>query len=123
MGATPKRIAALETCEEHSWGVLTVLKAPNWPSGTKTIVGMDAMGSQLHLRYSRHRKGQGDVAELEDRDVLMRLDHSGDCFSRYAVFRNGVRLDKGWWSYEGVGRLVGNATDAVLDAAELPRFL
>ncbi len=57
------------------------------------------------------RRGGGDYPDLEVGDVLLRLDHSGDCFSTYAVFRDGTRLLQKWRGYELGLDAIGNVVD------------
>ena len=64
--------------------------------------------SEADAAFSLSRAGSGDPTLLQAGDILMRTAHSGDCFSRYAVFRGGARLAVGWWGYDGVGKLSGN---------------
>lgn len=66
---------------------------------------------------SGHRSGNGDFPTLKDGDIMLRLDHSGDCFSTYAVFRDGVRLEKQWRGYELGLDAIGSVVD---DLATLP---
>lgn len=70
------------------------------------------------VAYARKQRGHGDFPDLRVGDVLVRIAHSGDCFSTFAVFRGGKRLSRDWSGYEGVGKRVRNV---LRDMAELPR--
>ncbi len=64
--------------------------------------------------YGKQRAGHAlDGATLQAGDVLMRTAHSGDCFSQYAVFREGKRLERSWCGYDGVGEPRGNVVDTL----------
>ncbi len=64
------------------------------------------------VEYAKRRRGTCDYIELQPGDVLMRTHHSGDCFSTYAVIRDGQRVGE-WCGYDGVGEYIDNAVDTV----------
>jgi hypothetical protein len=66
------------------------------------------------VKYSHKRAGNGDFVQLQSGDILVRVAHSGDCFSTYAVFRNGFLIKGCWAGYDGVGSHIGNVGLAVL---------
>jgi hypothetical protein len=64
------------------------------------------------MEWVRTRSGSSVKLKPEVNDIIVRTSHSGDCFSYFAVFREGKRIGD-WCGYEPDAEYLGNVVDSM----------